>query len=220
MHKHTSTGVFGQEVPLRVGTYARVSTHDQQTLPLQRAAMQEYARRRGWEVVLDIEDIAGGTTVRPERERLLAAARRREVDVILCWRLDRLSRSVVDLLSTLQEMQMLGVALVSLTEALDFTTPSGRAMASMLAVFAAFERELIQERVKAGIAEARRQGKPHGRPAKVRDQRDQIGRLLALGLSKSEVARRLEIGRTSVRRYALQKNDGLTEDARVATCIS
>ncbi len=87
----------------------------------------------------------------PAREKLLEAARRREIDVVLVWRLDRWGRSVTDLLATLQELEHLGVGFVSLTEALDLTTPAGRAMAAMLAVFAAFEREVLQERTRAGM---------------------------------------------------------------------
>jgi hypothetical protein len=88
----------------------------------------------------------------------LDAARRREIDVVLVWRLDRWGRSVADLLATLQELEHLGVGFVSLTEALDLTTPAGRAMAGLLAVFAAFEREVLGERVRAGLAHARQNG--------------------------------------------------------------
>jgi DNA invertase Pin-like site-specific DNA recombinase len=94
----------------------------------------------------------------------MQAARRRDVDAVLVWRLDRWGRSVADLLLTLQELNQLGVGFVSLTEVLDLTTPTGRAMAGLLAVFAEFEREILRERVRAGIAHARRHGKTHGRP--------------------------------------------------------
>ena len=99
------------------------------------------------------------------REKLLEAARRREIDVVLVWRLDRWGRSVTDLLATLQELEHLGVGFVSLTEALDLTTPAGRAMAGLLAVFAEFEREILRERTRAGLAHARQNGKRLGRPA-------------------------------------------------------
>src|SRR5687768_17030587 len=127
-----SGGVFGQGGPaLRVGLYARVSTHDQQTLPLQLTTLRAYARRRGWQAVLEVEEVGSGASVRPQREGLLRAARRREIDVIAVWRLDRWGRSVVDLIATLQELAALQVGFVSLTEALDLTTPSGRALAGM-----------------------------------------------------------------------------------------
>jgi DNA invertase Pin-like site-specific DNA recombinase len=92
------------------------------------------------------------------------AANDRDIDAVLVWRLDRWGRSVTDLLWTLREFEALGVGFVSLTEALDLTIPTGRAMAGLLAVFAEFEREILRERVWAGIAHARQQGKPHGRP--------------------------------------------------------
>jgi len=196
--------VFGQgqkaAKTIRAGLYARVSTQDQQTLPMQNRAMREYAARRGWTVALQVKEIGSGATQRELREKLLDAARRREIDVVLVWRLDRWGRSVTDLLATLQELEHLGVGFVSLTEALDLTTPAGRAMASLLAVFAAFEREILGERVRAGLAHARQNGKQLGRPATASMHADQVRRLRRSGLSKSEIARRLNIGRTSVRR--------------------
>jgi putative DNA-invertase from lambdoid prophage Rac len=199
-----STRVFGQrQTPakmLRVGLYARVSTHDQQTLPLQMRAMRDYAEKRGWEIAVQVKEVGSGAVERELREQLLAAARRREIDVVLVWRLDRWGRSLVDLVVTLKELAELGVAFVSLTEALDLTTPIGRAMAGLLSVFAAFEHEIIRERIRAGIAEARSQGKHLGRPVTVGKQASQIRKLYRAGVAKAEIARRLEIGRTSVRR--------------------
>src|SRR5256885_1825764 len=156
-----SNGVFGHpsgrtQSVLRVGLYARVSTHDQQTIPLQTRAMREYATRRGWRITLQVKEIGSGASQRERREKLLEAARRREIDVVLVWRLDRWGRSVTDLLATLQELEHLGVGFVSLTEALDLTTPAGRAMAGLLAVFAEVGKENLRERVKAGIAQARK----------------------------------------------------------------
>ena len=148
----------------RAGLYARVSTNDQQTLPMQNRAMREYAARRGWTIALQVREVGSGAAKREAREKLLEAARRREIDVVLVWRLDRWGRSVTDLLATLQELEHLGVGFVSLTEALDLTTPAGRAMAALLAVFAAFEREILQERTRAGLAHARQNGKRLGRP--------------------------------------------------------
>jgi len=107
---------------------------------------------------------------------------------------------LAELVLTLRELTELGVCFVSLTEALDLTTPSDRAMAGMLAVFAEFEREIIRERVRAGLAQARAKGKTLGRPPSVMKKEEEVKRLFAKGLSKSEIARRLEIGRTSVRR--------------------
>jgi DNA invertase Pin-like site-specific DNA recombinase len=194
--------VFGQAVSdrLRVGLYARVSTHDQQTLPLQISAMREYAERRGWTVAMQIEEVGSGAKDRPARNDILRAAMRREIDIVLVWKLDRWGRSLLDLVTTLKELHVVGVNFVSLNDSLDFTTPSGQAMAGMLAVFAQYERDILRDRVKAGIAEARRNGTPHGRPATVRMLSDEINKLFSAGMSKSQIAKRLGIGRTSVRR--------------------
>lgn len=124
---------------------------------------------------------------------------------MLVWRLDRWGRSVADLVSTLQELQHLGVAFVSLTEALDLTTPAGRAMAGLLAVFAEFEREILRERVRAGLDHARQQGKRLGRPPSVVHCAVEAQKLYRRGSSKSEIARRLQISRTSIRRLLAQK---------------
>ena len=196
--------VFGQGQKsakrVRAGIYARVSTQDQQTLPMQNRAMREYAARRGWTIAMQMKEVGSGATQRQLREKLLDAARRREIDVVLVWRLDRWGRSVTDLLATMQELEHLGVGFVSMTEALDLTTPAGRAMAALLAVFAAFEREILGERVRAGLAHARQNGKRLGRPVTAALRADQVRKLRRAGISKSEIARRLNIGRTSVRR--------------------
>src|SRR5471030_2366526 len=190
----------------RAGLYARVSTYDQQTLPMQSRAMREYAARRGWTIALQVREVGSGAARREAREKLLEAARRRDIDVVLVWRLDRWGRSVTDLLATLQELEHLGVGFVSLTEALDLTTPAGRAMAGLLAVFAAFERETLGERVRAGLAHARQNGKRLGRPLTAGLHASQIRKLHRAGLSKSEISRRLNIGRTSVRRILERRN--------------
>jgi DNA invertase Pin-like site-specific DNA recombinase len=130
---------------------------------MQSRAMREYAARRGWTITVQVREVGSGAAKREAREKLLEAARRREIDAVLVWRLDRWGRSVTDLLATLQELD-LGVGFVSLTEALDLTTPAGRAMAGLLAIFAEFEREILRERTRAGLAHARESGKRLGRP--------------------------------------------------------
>jgi putative DNA-invertase from lambdoid prophage Rac len=186
---------------MKLGLYARVSTHEQQTLALQREAMTAYAQQRCGSIVMTVEDIGSGVRERRQRDTLMRAARRREIDAIVVWRLDRWGRSLADLVGTLHELQALGVGFISLHEALDFTTPTGRALAGMLAVFAEFEREVLRERVKAGIAQARKRGKRHGRPPTVAHHADAVRQLFAAGQSKSAIARQVGISRASVRRF-------------------
>ena len=185
---------------MKAGIYARVSTQDQQTLPLQLKALRTYVKQRKWQLALEVKEVGSGAVHRAQREELLKAARRREIDVIVVWRLDRWGRSLADLVVTLKELHDLNVGFVSLTEALDLTTSSGRAMAGMLAVFAEFEREIICERVKAGLAQARADGKVLGRPPSASKKEKEVKKLFAKGLSKAEIARKTGIGRTSVRR--------------------
>ena len=187
--KAKSDNVFGQRrkpsQKFRAGLYARVSTNDQQTLPMQSRAMREYAARRGWTIAVNVREVGSGAAKREAREKLLEAARRREIDVVLVWRLDRWGRSVTDLLATLQELEHLGVGFVSLTEALDLTTPAGRAMAGLLAIFAEFEKETLRERTRAGLAQARQNGKRLGRPMTAGLQAADIRKLHRGGISKS-----------------------------------
>lgn len=183
---------------MRVGIYARVSTHDQQTLPMQLKQMKEYIKNRKWKLSIEFQEVGSGAKTRPKREELLKMARRREIDAILVWKLDRFGRSLADLITTLNELRELGVGFVSLTESLDFSTPSGRAMAGMLSTFAEFERDIIRERVKAGIANARANGKAHGRPRIAALKTDEIKKLKAKGMNNSQIARKLKISRGSV----------------------
>jgi putative DNA-invertase from lambdoid prophage Rac len=150
--------VFGQrQKPAKVfrAAYMRgcPPTINRPCLP--RFAMRDYAAKRCWTIAAQIKEVGSGAAERELCEKLLAAARRREIDVVLVWRLDRWGRSLVDLVVTLNELAELGVSFVSLTEALDLTTPMGRAIAGLLSVFAEFEHEILRERIRAGIAEAR-----------------------------------------------------------------
>ena len=185
--------------PLRAGLYSRVSTAEQQTLPMQISAMREYAERRGWEVNVAVQDVGSGAKKRPKHQELIDMAKRGKVDVVLVWRLDRWGRSLHDVVTTLQELTEAGVGFVSITEAMDLTTPMGKAMTGMIAVFAEFERGILKQRVLAGMAEARKQGKVFGRPATARAKADKIERLFSEGVSKHEISRRLHIARGSVR---------------------
>jgi len=183
---------------LRTGIYARVSTQEQKSIGMQLKPLRDYAKNRGWTIALEVVEVGSGAKQRPIREELVQAAKRREIDIILVWKLDRWGRSLVDLVNTLNELRNLGVGFISLTEALDFTTPSGRAMAGLLSVFAEFERDIIRERVKAGIAQAREKGKPHGRPRTAATKSAEVKKLKKKGWNNSQIARELKISRASV----------------------
>jgi DNA invertase Pin-like site-specific DNA recombinase len=183
---------------MRVALYARVSTKDQNTLPLQMKAMKSLARQREWKVVMEIKEVASGASDRPDRNAILKAARARRIDAIVVWKVDRWGRSLSDLVATLKELNELGVSFVSVTEFFDLGTSTGKAMAGMLSVFSEFERDMLKERIKAGIAQAKKKGRPHGRPRTALRHKEKIKRLYAEGMTKAAIARKLKIGRTSV----------------------
>ncbi|SPE40515.1 Invertase protein [Candidatus Sulfotelmatobacter sp. SbA7] len=149
----------------RAGIYVRVSTTEQDT-GLQETELREYCERRGWESILYRDrGQSGAKQDRPALNSLLRELRQRRVDVILVWSLDRLARSLKQLLNIAEECKSLGVDLVSLRQNIDTTLPAGRLMFQVLGAIGEFERELLRERVKAGMAQARRAGKRIGRPA-------------------------------------------------------
>jgi DNA invertase Pin-like site-specific DNA recombinase len=191
---------------MRAGLYAWVSTDEETAMSRQNDALLAYVTARGWRAICRIEDIGSEAAARPRRAELMELARRRALDVILVCRLDRWGDSLRDLVQTLQELNALGVGFVSLSEPLDLTTPSGRALCEMLVVFTEFERQSRRQQVKAGISRARRQGRPHGRPPTAARQAAEIRRLASQQMNQSEIARRLGIGRTSVRRILAAKS--------------
>lgn len=151
----------------RAAIYARVSTaNNGQDPTLQTRELREYCEHRGWTVVGEYVDmgISGSKEKRPELDRLLVDAHRRRLDVILVWKLDRFGRSLRHLVNLLAELESLGIDFVSLRDNLDLTTPSGRLMFQIIGAMAEFERALIQERVKAGMRNARAKGRRIGRP--------------------------------------------------------
>jgi DNA invertase Pin-like site-specific DNA recombinase len=151
----------------RAAFYLRVST-DGQTTENQRLVLEQVAKNAGWEVVEVYEDhgVSGakGRAQRPAFDRLCKDATRRKFDVIMAWSVDRLGRSLQDLVAFLSELHAVNVDLFLHQQGVDTTTPAGKAMFQMMGVFAEFERSMIQERVKAGLARARAQGKRLGRP--------------------------------------------------------
>jgi DNA invertase Pin-like site-specific DNA recombinase len=182
---------------MRAGLYSRVSTTEQ-TPENQLVELRRYAEARGWSVTEYTDHgVSGSKDSRPALNALLRDAKRRKLDVVVCWRLDRLGRSLKHLVVTLDELQTLGVAFVSLNEGIDCTTPAGRLQMAVLAAIAQFEKERIVERVRAGLARARAQGQRLGRPRKTpsRHALAEVAHLplraaaVRLGISKSALAK-------------------------------
>src|SRR6476620_3740248 len=149
---------------MRCAIYARVSTLDQH-VENQLSELRSYVERRGWTAVEYVDKgVTGAKDRRPALDELLTAARRRRFDVLVCWQLDRLGRNLRHLILMLDELQALGIAFVTLGEGIDTSTPAGRLQLHILSAIAEFERSRIQERVVAGLARARAQGRRLGRP--------------------------------------------------------
>src|SRR5712691_8140495 len=149
---------------MRAALYARVSTLEQEP-ENQLQELRRYLDARGWTATEYVDrGVSGAKDRRPALDQLLADARRRRFDVLVCWRLDRLGRNLKHLITLLDELQALGVAFVSLAEGIDATTPAGKLQMHILGAIAEFERERIRERVLAGLGRARAQGKRLGRP--------------------------------------------------------
>lgn len=184
----------------RVALYARVSTSDQ-TAENQLRALREHAERAGWTIVADFTDhaVSGTREKRPGLDALMGDAKRRKFDLIAVAALDRLGRNLRHLVTLLDELQHLGVGLVSLREALDLTSPIGRAMFALVGVLAEVERAWIVERTHAGLRRARAQGKRLGRPRAIVDVR-KLDHLIADGMSHRAAARILHVSEATVRR--------------------
>lgn len=187
----------------RVALYLRVSTGEQ-TTENQRRELEAVAERAGWQVVAIFEDAgisgAKGRDKRPGYDAMLKAITRREVDLIAAWSIDRLGRSMQDLIAFLGELHARGADLYLHKQALDTTTPSGKAMFGMMAVFAEFERAMIVERVNAGLARAKAQGKKLGRPSVGPQVEAKVRELRAQGMGIVKVAKKLGIGVSAVQR--------------------
>lgn len=151
---------------MKVAIYARVSTHDKGQDPdLQLKPLREYCKNRGFDVTGEFVDvgISGSKDKRPELDKLLGMVKKRQVDCVIVWKLDRFGRSMKHLVNMLDEFEKLGVSFISYQENLDFTCPTGKLMFHIIAAMAEFEKELIRERVKAGLSNARSKGKQIGR---------------------------------------------------------
>lgn len=180
---------------MRAALYARVSTKTGAQNPaMQLRELREYCKRRGWDMAGEYVDagVSGSKEDRPQLGRLLADCGKRRVDAVVVYRYDRFARSLRQLVNALEDFRALGIQFVSLHEGVDTSTPNGRLVFGIFASIAEFERELIRERVRSGLAAARAQGKRIGRPRKPVDAA-QISQLRAQGASWRAVALRLRV---------------------------
>src|SRR5271157_6210250 len=201
VHQRNTASSLSQEPPLtiaRVALYARVSTSDQSP-ESQLRDLRQYAEARGFEISEYVDTGFSGTKQnRPALDRLMDDARKRHFDCILVWRFDRFARSTKHLLIALEEFRALGIQFISYQENIDTTSPLGQELFTIVSAVAQLERDLIRERVNAGIRHARACGKQLGRPRRVVD-RDKIVRLKDEGASLREIAKKLGIGYGTVR---------------------
>lgn len=188
----------------RAAIYARVSTvGNGQSPEMQLRELREYLARRGWEIAGEYVDagVSGAKERRPELDRLMAAARRRQFDAVVVYRYDRFARSLRHLVNALEDFRALGIDFVSLHEGVDTSTPNGRLVFGIFASIAEFERELIRGRVRSGLAAAKARGAKLGRPRVSVDAR-KIARLRSQGFGWKRIARDVGCGVSTVLRVA------------------
>src|SRR5438105_558657 len=183
---------------MKAAIYARVSTFDQEP-ENQLQELRRFAEARGWTAVEYVDrGVSGAKDRRPALDQMIADAKRRRFDVVVCWRLDRLGRNLKHLIILLEDLQALGVAFVSLAEGIDATTPAGKLQLHILGAIAEFERERIRERVLAGLQRARTQGKKLGRPRAILP----LERLATVAhLTLDEAAGALGVSRSTLKRW-------------------
>ena len=194
---------------IRAAIYARVSTRNGQNPEMQLGELRAYCQRRGWEIAGEFVDngISGAREQRPALDHLLTDCRKRWVDAVVVYRYDRFARSLRQLVNALEEVRSLGVDFISLHEGVDTSTPNGRLVFGIFASIAEFERELIRERVRSGIAAAKARGKRLGRPKAAVDT-SRIAVLRAQGLSWAAISRETGLSKGTAQRafYSLPKN--------------
>jgi DNA invertase Pin-like site-specific DNA recombinase len=187
---------------MRPAIYARISTSNHgQDIGVQTRELREYCQRRGWTIAGEYIDagVSGAKERRPQLDRLIADCRRRRVDAVIVYRYDRFARSLRQLVNALEEFRSLGIDFISLHEGVDTSTPNGRLVFGIFATIAEFERELIRDRVRSGIAAAKAKGKRLGRPTLTADAA-RIAALRSAGASWRTIGRELGISVRSARR--------------------
>ena len=192
-----------------VAIYARVST-DKQAVDMQLSELRDFVKRSNWKIYKEYIDqgYTGANTKRPAFTDMMNLARKRKFDILLVWKLDRLSRSLKDLINTMDELGHLGVDLISYDNNLDTSTPTGKLVFQIVGSVAEFEKDIIRERVKAGLENAKRKGKRLGRPPIPRATFQKAKILRAKGLSFREIGRRLNIDEGTFRkRYKADESE-------------
>jgi putative DNA-invertase from lambdoid prophage Rac len=195
---------------MKAAIYARVSTSDQNN-ELQIEELTQYVERRGWDLLDVYQDhLSGAKASRPGLDKLMEDARCRRFDVVVVWKLDRFGRSLVHCVTGIRELVSLGIRFIATSQGLDTdqSNPSSQLLLHILAAVAQFERELIKERVQAGVKKARAEGKQIGRPRKVFD-RDQVRQLRKGGLSIEGIAREMGLGVGTVARALRAEESGV-----------
>ena len=211
MAKSQSTSpIFSQDRPIhRVALYARVSTlNGHQDPEMQLSELREYATRRGLSIHEEYvyQGVSGSKESRPALNRLMSEAQRCRFDAVLVWKIDRFGRSLKHLVNSLADLSAYGISFISLRDNLDLSTPSGRLMFQIIGAMAEFERALIQERVRAGLRNAKAKGKKIGRPRQEVDS-SKILKLRADGLSWRAISERLKLGLGTVYRAVSSQPD-------------
>jgi len=189
-----------------VAIYARVST-SHQTVASQLNELHEFIKRSGWTLYREFidEGYTGANTKRPAFGELMAEARKRKFNILLVWKLDRLSRSLKDLINTLDELGHLNIDFISYTNNLDTSTPTGKLIFQIIGAVSEFEKDLIKERVKAGLNNARKNGKQLGRPPIPPETITKIEALKKERLSNRQIAKQLNISEKTVRNFQSTK---------------
>jgi len=190
----------------RVGVYLRVSTSEQST-DLQKEEILSYLKARGLGtdiVIYEDHGVSGTTADRPALKEMLSHAKDRKLDLVIAWKLDRLFRSLQDLVRTLHEFKELGVSFISLKDQIDLDTASGRLMMHMIGAFSEFEASLIKERVKAGIKSARDKGKTLGRPRT--NKECLIRSFRAKGFTYAKIQQELNVSAGTIRRALISES--------------
>ena len=197
----TPSKIVSSKPPVRAALYARVSTLNGQDPEVQRRELHDYCQRRGFEIAEEFVDkgISGSRERRPALDRLMVSCRKRLVDAVVVYRYDRFARSLRQLVNALEEFRALGIDFISIHEGVDTSTPNGRLIFGIFASIAEFERELIRDRVRSGLAAAKAKGKHVGRP-KVAVDASRMAFLRSQGRSWAEITQETGISKGTAQR--------------------